>query len=84
MRSAEELQKEVAQFNALIDQAESACPAEKRPDWFQDHIDKLKADRLRTIDSYLHRNSNMLTTGLTQLLLCGTAGAIVTAIPVLP
>lgn len=84
MRSAGDLQKEVSQFNELIDQAESACPAEKRPDWFQDHINKLKANRLSTIDSYLRQNSNMLTTGLTQLLLCGTGGAIAAVIPFLP
>jgi len=81
MSSARGLGEDVAQFNELIDTAESACPAEKRPEFFQAYIDRLKEDRRSTIESYLRQNGNMLTTGLGQLVLCGAAGAIGTLLP---
>lgn len=82
-KSVGDLASNAAQINGLIREAESACPVEKRPEWFQNHIDGLYAERNAAIESYARSNALSSFSGAARKLGCITAGALAVILPTL-
>jgi RHS repeat-associated protein len=79
--SVGDLAAEVQQINRLIETAEGACPVERRPDWFQDYIDRLHEQRLNAVEAYVQQNAGMSFSELGRVVGCAAAGALVVFLP---
>jgi uncharacterized protein YdcH (DUF465 family) len=76
------LREETEHLEDLISELETSCDLMKRPDWYQDYIDKLRKEHLKLVAQYLRANGNLLPGQILQTIGCGAGAAILFALPI--
>lgn len=76
------LREETKHLEDLITKLENSCDLMSRPDWYQDYINKLRADHTKLVNLYLRSNGNMLPGAIGQQIGCGAGAAILLLLPI--
>ena len=66
MKDLEQLLDKANSIRDQIYQMENACPLENRRDWYQDYINKLREAYRKTIEAYLRKKGDMLSSQIAQ------------------